>query len=341
MANIYQSTKTVDSLIKSALRIVNGYSDGEEPDVAKMEEAREAFNVILDDLENQGTQIFRREWRTRVFETSSIISEGTKYYRCIRQYTSPTINTWTLNTSYNEGDLIYPSVYSGYYYQSTTANGTSSGSEPTFPTNQEESVVDNDITWKCIPDIKPGLGKNYHQYWVEDDTQTAGASYANNTTYRRSGDFLLKEDESSIERCFIRHKKTDGPIFIIRTQDYADMAYKTNLGYPEKLYLESLNEIATLAHLCPSPSLVGGDGHVLHYLAIIRNENYNGSKNIDLPDNWFRALKWLLASEVGLEYNVDVSSQVYNDRKAKKMLSQAMQKNKPESNYRKGIKSCY
>ena len=166
MANIYKKSKTVDDIIKGALRVVNAYSDGDEPDVSAMEDARSTLNDILDFLETKGFLFFLREWRTRVFESSDVIDVSSSYYRCILQHTSANYTAWVASTAYSENDLVIPTTYNGYYYKLTTVDGgTSGGSEPTFPENQDETVSDNGLTWVAIPDTKPGAGKDWRKYW--------------------------------------------------------------------------------------------------------------------------------------------------------------------------------
>jgi len=342
VANLYKTSKTVDDIIKGSLRIVNAYSDGEEPEVEKMEDARSALNDILDFLETKGFLFFLREWRTRIFEATDVIDVSGSYYRALVRHTSANYTTWAATTTYSEADLVVPTVYNGYYYKCTTVDGgDSGGSEPTFPTNQDATVTDNVLTWEAIPDTKPGVGKDWRSYWYLDSSKKSGATYAVNTLYRRAGDFLLKDDEQSIERSFIRKSNQDSPIAIIRTSEYSDLTHKYIESVPCDLYLEQQGANNVLCHLDPSPSSVGTDGYVFHYLASIRIENYEGSKNVSLPDDWFMAIKWLLASEIGAEFQVSLDQQIYNDKRADSLMTDVMKSNKPRTVTRNTIKSAY
>jgi len=60
---------------------------------------------------------------------------------------SPSYSAWSTSTSYSEGDIVVPSFRNGRRYRATNA-GTSASSEPTWPTVDGETVVDNDITWE-------------------------------------------------------------------------------------------------------------------------------------------------------------------------------------------------
>ena len=60
-----------------------------------------------------------------------------------------TLSAWVLNTDYSAGDKVIPTIVNGYYYEVTTDAGSSSGSEPTWPTTIGNTVVDGGITWTC------------------------------------------------------------------------------------------------------------------------------------------------------------------------------------------------
>jgi len=55
--------------------------------------------------------------------------------------------TWTSTTAYGAYDCALASPHDGFMYTADSGGGTTSGSQPTWPTNQWGTVVDNDITW--------------------------------------------------------------------------------------------------------------------------------------------------------------------------------------------------
>ncbi len=59
-----------------------------------------------------------------------------------------TYSAWAGSTAYSLGAKRIPTVDNGYYYTVTTA-GTSSGSQPTWPTTVDTTVVDGSVTWTC------------------------------------------------------------------------------------------------------------------------------------------------------------------------------------------------
>lgn len=72
-----------------------------------------------------------------------------------KQVLVTSITDWAVSTAYTPartafavGQIIRPTVHNGYVYELTVA-GTSGTTEPTFPTNPGDSVVDNTATWTC------------------------------------------------------------------------------------------------------------------------------------------------------------------------------------------------
>lgn len=60
-----------------------------------------------------------------------------------------TYSSWQASTNYSLGDKRVPTVSNGYYYEVTADAGSSGGSEPTWPTSIDSTVVDSGITWTC------------------------------------------------------------------------------------------------------------------------------------------------------------------------------------------------
>lgn len=82
------------------------------------------------------------------------------------------ILAWVATTGYSIGDVVQPTTSNGLYYVATT-NGTTGGSEPTFPLVEEQSVVDGTVTWvaKKLP-AGNALFTGYGRAWATDATNT-------------------------------------------------------------------------------------------------------------------------------------------------------------------------
>lgn len=60
---------------------------------------------------------------------------------------TPSYSAWAGTTAKSEGDIVVPTTRNGRRYRAQGA-GTTGGSEPTWPTTDGGTVVDNDITWE-------------------------------------------------------------------------------------------------------------------------------------------------------------------------------------------------
>lgn len=57
-----------------------------------------------------------------------------------------TYDEWEASTAYAAGDLVFPVIRNGHYYEVTTA-GTSGADEPAWPMTNGGTVVDGTVTW--------------------------------------------------------------------------------------------------------------------------------------------------------------------------------------------------
>jgi hypothetical protein len=56
-------------------------------------------------------------------------------------------DAWAATTSYDIGDIVVPTVDNGHRYR-CTVEGDSNGTEPTWPTADGGTVVDDEVTWE-------------------------------------------------------------------------------------------------------------------------------------------------------------------------------------------------
>lgn len=82
---------------------------------------------------------------------------------------------WQASTAYAVGDTCAPTTSNNKYYECTASTGTflSGGTEPTWPTTDGNTVVDNEVTWTCrsIPQSNECLAA-YGRTWITDSTKT-------------------------------------------------------------------------------------------------------------------------------------------------------------------------
>ena len=77
-----------------------------------------------------------------------------------------TTTQWQASTAYVVGDTVIPTTPNEVEYKCTTA-GTSDSSEPTWPTEVDDTVADNDVVWTVSYDYDYRLESTYHTFFNE------------------------------------------------------------------------------------------------------------------------------------------------------------------------------
>lgn len=61
----------------------------------------------------------------------------------------PLYTTWAVARAYALGDYVRPTTNNGFIYEATVAGTSHAATEPTWPTTEGNTVVDNGVTWTC------------------------------------------------------------------------------------------------------------------------------------------------------------------------------------------------
>jgi len=61
----------------------------------------------------------------------------------------PTPADWVADTAYALGDYVVPTTWNDWRYECTVAGTSHATTEPTWPTTEGATVVDNEVTWTC------------------------------------------------------------------------------------------------------------------------------------------------------------------------------------------------
>lgn len=403
----YNLNQQINSILLSAIRKVGNYVEGDTPGPDVISDAFDAFVKMMKHLErNKGLRLFKKVWRQHVFEESSkaYVATGINY-RCIKSHTVPNTLAWVTKTIYSADDCVYPATYNGYYYQAIN-DGISGNTAPTFPTYQNDTVVDsgafstwqastgftsgdvisptvangyffrcissgttdtaepdwtseedtiNDgsaiwvkyehIVWRCIPDTKPGLGKNYRSYWVLDDSiSDADASLWNvNSSFKSAGNFTLQEDELYITSAHIRYQNNSNMAMSIidhkRFQE--DINNKWNKGLPELMSIELIDLYTRQANVFPIPSQTGLDGYIMHYEVVLKTSSpVDQNQDMEYLDGWFRYLDFQLAADLAPEFSLPLQEKIYLDKKAA-ILFKECQPSDSEKVTERRVKPCF
>jgi len=106
---------------------------------------------------------------------------------------------------------------------------------------------------------------------------------------------------------------TEIPIQIIGRNEYFDLTSKESQGRPTQLYYDRQLTDGTL-YVYPTPD-DSGETIKFTYERVI--EDFDAAaNNPDFPPEWFRALKWMLAAEIAIEYGIAPERIAYIEQKA-------------------------
>ena len=75
-----------------------------------------------------------------------------------------TSTAWVADTAYSLGDTVIPTSANDVEYKCTSA-GTSDSSEPTWPTEVGETVVDNSVTWTVSYEYEYNMADTFHTFF--------------------------------------------------------------------------------------------------------------------------------------------------------------------------------
>jgi len=70
----------------------------------------------------------------------------------------PVHDDWAADTAYALGDYVIATTFNGWRYEATVAGSSHATTEPTWPTTEGSTVVDEGVTWTCrrCPSIEAG-----------------------------------------------------------------------------------------------------------------------------------------------------------------------------------------
>lgn len=132
-----------------------------------------------------------------------ILLDGIKGYvfdtpTTYKEIASAATTAWVASTAYDSGTVIRPTVDNTFVYRSTAA-GTSAGTEPTWPTTEGGTVVDNDITWTCelyafpTPHIPIPIFLDAYLFVAKADSEDVYNSNLDDPTAWTAGDYISAE----------------------------------------------------------------------------------------------------------------------------------------------------
>lgn len=102
-----------NQIISGALRIVGALAEKQNPTLDQFNNALETLNALINHMAEVDPGMWRMTWGTQTFTASSAVSNGGKYYRCIRKHTSAATNEPGVGANYTT-----------YWYEDSSVSGS-------------------------------------------------------------------------------------------------------------------------------------------------------------------------------------------------------------------------
>ena len=100
---------------------------------------------------NDANDAFFTDWEALTRKKMEIYFKGT-------QFTAPSApDDWAADTAYSVDDVTKPTTLNSLWYKCTVAGTSHATTEPVWPTDVGDTIVDEGATWECIED----------EYWYE------------------------------------------------------------------------------------------------------------------------------------------------------------------------------
>lgn len=302
-------------------------------DATQTSRAVDALNLILNNLQNQTSLPFKNKIFSHKLEgTSKVVGSDSKTYKAIRSHRSLSISGWAASTTYKEGDLVFPSIRGGYYFEAQN-QGASGSSEPSFESNMNATTVDNEITWKAMQDSQPISGKSYNLYWKE--TSGSGDPYTQNTQYYSDSGVYIDSSVLEVTSSYFRDSSgNDIQMEMISRNEFNGIYDKTEIGDPIKAFYDGM--FSPQLHLWPVPE---DKPYTIFYNAVTIFNDMDlgldtGVSTKNFLNRWIMYLAYELAVHLGEEYQMKESKLIRLERKAFELKKSAMIRDGENITYR-------
>lgn len=283
--------QTANEIISRALRICGVLAEKQTMDDDQWDQGLTALNGLINMLSERDPLLWSKEWKTQVFAPSSIVSNNSTYYRCIRSHTSAATTEPGVG-----GDNTT------YWYEDSGLLGESSA-WATATVYHPSDIVSNDgsyyyclIAHESAAATEPGTGASYATYWK------AIAAWATSTAYVSAGDFAYTSAHA-ITQAFLRYNNYDYPIKLALFNEILEPTDKTAEDIPTHLYFDKQNSNNVYLWPIPEPDVVATG--VLHFLCLNYLPDIDSQGDpVPVPTGWFTPMAFMLAEHMAFEFGL-------------------------------------
>lgn len=279
--------RTRNEILIGALRLIGKSGRGKTHSDADISDAAEALELWVKHLQSTGIHL----WKLK--EATLFITKGTASY-------------------------LFPGAHCTHSYVETDISAVASSGATTIEVdsitgmsasdNIGIALDDGTLQWTTISGAPAGTTVTLAAA-LTDNVSVDATVYVYTTQIVRP----LRVIEAR------RNDTSDVPIDVISRQEYYDLPNKNENGKVNQVYYDPQLTTGTFK-IWPTGNAVDDKVEITVMLPI---EDFDSSNvDPDLPQEWLRAIKWGLASDLGPEYGIDLKRQVYVDRKANRLLEE-------------------
>jgi hypothetical protein len=272
---------TRDDIIKAALRLCGVIDAEETPTGSEISDAAQALNVMIKSWQSRGIGLWANQECTLFLEIGK-----TKYYlgtasgadHCTASHVETTTS----------GDEAISSTVIGL----TSSSGMTAGD---FIGIMLDSGI---LHWTTIATVDSSV-----QVTTTSGLASAASSGATVFSYTSKINRPLKIVEARLRQATssVAGDGTDIPLWLISRTDYAGLSAKSSSGVPLQAFYDPQLTLGAM-NVWPSPN---SESQTIRMTIKRPLEDVDLAANtFDFPQEWFRALKYGLAVELGFEYSI-------------------------------------
>lgn len=191
-----------------------------------------------------------------------------------------------------------------------------------------ETVPSDDTTnaLQALNIILKSIQKKGINLWARDDVTVAmtasNASVQIGAAATGTDAITASHKPLRVLEAYLRTGTSDSVLELLSMQEYYQLGNKTQSGTPTSIYVDHGRNVCTI-YFYPIPTSADTSNTIRLVTQRTLLDVDTAADNIDIPQEWFQTLKWLLAAELGPEYGIDLNRQQMIEQKANMYLAEA------------------
>lgn len=273
-----------DEILNGALRLIGKSSRGKTASSADLSDAAQALELLVKSWQAEGIRLWKQK------QATLFVTKGTAKYQ-------------------------FPGANCAFTTYETAVSTAAAAAASTIFVDSVTNMVANDYIGFVLDDDTT--------YWATISSVGASAvTIVGSLPSAAAVDNVVYFYRTQITRPLRvtdarRLDSSDVPIEVVSRFDYFELPNKTTTGKVNQVYYDPQLSNGNL-YIWPTGSAAG---EKIEIDVMMPLEDFDSSNiDPDFPQEWLKALRWNLASDLGPEYGIALRRQVYIDTRAKTLL---------------------